>query len=376
MRVRLVLAFLVALSPFTVSSSSAQTRNKELRPPASSQSAEREKANENVLMLLGGTAGGGGPWVQMAQDVATVLTDGDNLRVLPVAGGGAKVNIRDVLLLRGIDLGITRLEMLNDSKTSGEFGPHLDRRLTYIAALSVDMLQLLVRPEIKSLKDLHGKKVMVLPKESVIPRILKTLDVDVNPVFVSFPDAIEQMRTGQIYAAACTCSVPIPAYRAVSPDLNFKLLDIPYVEALEGSFLPASISSETYPNLMGKDAKVQTIGSNVALISYNWVPGSERYRKIEKFVDAFFSSFDKLRQPPRHPSWRDVNLSASLPGWQRFPAAQQWLDRQAAEAKAAQDGIDAQKARAQAAKAAPGDAAEQERLYKEFIEWSSKRPKR
>ena len=67
-------------------------------------------------------------------------------------------------------------------------------------------------------------------------------------------------------------------------------------------------------------------------------------------------------------------MAATIRGWQRFPAAQQWLDRQAAEAaakaKAAAERHRRTQARAQAAKAAPHDAAEQERLFKEFMEWS------
>ena len=48
----------------------------------------------------------------------------------------------------------------------------------------------------------------------------------------------------------------------------------------------------------------------------------------------------------------------------------------ALKSKATASGVDVSQARAQAVKAAPHDAAEQERLFKEFIEWSKKRPKR
>jgi hypothetical protein len=41
---------------------------------------ERLKVNENVLMLLGAQLGGA--YLQMAQDVAVVVNDGDNMRVL------------------------------------------------------------------------------------------------------------------------------------------------------------------------------------------------------------------------------------------------------------------------------------------------------
>jgi len=377
MRVSLVLAFLLALSPLAVSTSSAQTRQKSTQPPKAppfSHAAEREKVNENVLMIVGGSPGG--PWTQIAQDVGTVVSDGDNLRVLPVGGGVAKGNIRDVLLLRGVDLGVTRVEALNDAKASGEFGPNLDRRVAYITVLSVDMLQMLVRPEIESLKDLHGKTVNVWPKGSAITNILKKFGIEIEELNLTMPEAIEQMRAGKNYGTGCMCLVPIPAFRNVSSDLGFKLLEIPYVAALEESYLPANLASENYPNLIGKGSKVQTIGSNHILISYNWQPGSERYRKIEKFVNAFFSKIDKFRQPPHHPTWREVNISGSIRGWQRFPAAQRWLDRQAADAKAAPRATDATQVRAQAAKAAPHDPAEQERLFKEFLEWSRKQPKR
>ena len=96
------MAFLLALSPLAVSASSAQTQQKGpqvKKGPAFSHQAEREKVNENLVMVLGGTLGG--PWIHMAQDIAIAVGDGDNLRVLPVAGGGGKMNLRDVLLARG-----------------------------------------------------------------------------------------------------------------------------------------------------------------------------------------------------------------------------------------------------------------------------------
>jgi TRAP-type uncharacterized transport system substrate-binding protein len=370
MRVSIALALLLALGPLAVS---AQTRPKGAAPskaPAFSHQEEREKVNQNLLMLLGGTLGG--PWIQMAQDVAVAVSDGDNLRVIPLAGGGAKSNLRDILLARGVDLGITRLDVINDAKASGEFGPNLDRRVAYVTPLAVDMLQVLGRPEVGSLQDLNGKKVNIYPKGSVASNVFKTLGIHVDEVNLALPDSVQQMRTGQIYASACVCGVPIPAFAAVGKDMGFKVLEVPYVAALEQSFLPASLSSELYPNQIEKDAKVRTIGTQLLLVTYNWTPGTDRYRKVEKFVEAFFSNFDKMRQPPRHPSWRQVNLSASVSGWQRFPAAKQWLDRQAVEPAAQVRARDA----AKAAKAAPRDPAAQERLFKEFLEWSRQQPKK
>lgn len=365
MRVSLVLALLLALNPLVVGGASAQAQE------SFSHEEARERVNRNLLMLLGGTLGG--PWIRLAQDISTVVSAGDKLRVLPLAGGGGKSNLRDVLLARGVDLGITRVDVLNDAKATGEFGPNLAGRIAYVTPLAVDMLQVLARPEIKSVQDLHGKKVNILPKGSVATKILKELGVVIDEVNRTIPDGIEGMRAGEYYATACVCSVPIPAYAGVDAKLGFRLLEIPYIEAVEESFLPASLSSEIYPNLIPMGSKVHTVGAHLVLITYNWKRGSDRYRKVEKFTEAFFSNFDKLRQPPRHPSWRRVNISATIRNWRRFPAAHEWLVRQQQSAAKREPQIDRALARAQAARAAGGDKAKQERLFKEFLEWSRNR---
>jgi hypothetical protein len=48
-------------------------------------------------------------------------------------------------------------------------------------------------------------------------------------------------------------------------------------------------------------------------------------------VDAFFTKFAALQNPPFHPKWKEVSLSARLAGWNRLPLAQQWLDKHGVE---------------------------------------------
>jgi TRAP transporter TAXI family solute receptor len=389
MRVSLVSALLVGFGVLALGAD-AQAQKTGAQQPKGQHVPHyvvREKANENLLMVLGGTLGG--PYIQMAQDIAIAVSDGDNLRVLPIAGDGAMKNVRDVLLLRGVDLAITTDQVLNTLKASGEHGPNLERRIAYISPLAVDMLHVLVRPEIKSLKDLHGKKMNVMPKGSassaLVPKTLKALGIVVDEVNLTIADALQQMRSGNIDATACYCPAPVPGFASLGADLGFRFMEVPYANALEeAAFLPASLPSEVYPNLTAKGSNVPTVATMTVLITFNWAPGSDRYRKLEKFVNAFFSNFDKLRQPPRHPAWRSVNMAAGIRGWHRFPAAQHWLDRRAAQlaaeaaaakakARVAPAGIDTNQARKQAERAAPGDVAEQERLVNEFLEWSKKR---
>jgi uncharacterized protein len=376
MRVSIVLAFLVVLSPLgAVSAQTPQPGAQPSKARPSAHQAQRDKANENLLMLLGGTAGG--PYAQLAQDMATVVNDGDNLRVLPIASDGAMTNVRDILLLRGMDLGISSVQALNALKSSGEYGSDLDRRIAYVTDLSADVFHVLARPEYKSLQDLNGKKVNVLPRgaatASFAPKLLKMLGVEIVPTNFTHSEAIQLMLVGEIDGAVCICPAPAPAFASVK-EKSFKLLEVPYVAAFEQSYLPASVNSTHYPNLIAAGSRVQTIATSTVLVTYNWPPGTERYRKIDKFVNALFSNIDKLRRPPHHPAWKDVNIAASIRGWQRFPAAQQWLDGQAAAAAKAPPPVT--QARAPAAKEPLQDNAERERLFKEFIEWSRAKGRR
>ena len=121
--------------------------------------------------------------------------------------------------------------------------------------------------------------------------------------------------------------MPLPAFPGVKPEWGFKFLDVPYGPQFEQDYFPATISNENYPNLVPKEKRVQTLATSTILISFNWPRNTDRYRRTAKFVEAFFSKAEELRKPSRHPAWRDVNLAGTIRGWQRFPAAQEWIDQ-------------------------------------------------
>ncbi|MGH8641928.1 MAG: TAXI family TRAP transporter solute-binding subunit [Burkholderiales bacterium] len=376
-----VLALSLALLAPPLSPCAAQSsRQEKVQKPQPFHSGQvRQKVNENLLVLVSGPYGA--TYLQLANDISVAVDGADNLRVLPVATPGSHTNIGDILYARGVDLGIVSIQVLNAAKESGEWGPNIDRRIAYIAPLAVDTFQVLVRPEYNSLRDISGKKASFNAKGSGTsvfgPKVMKALGIELDEINVAPGDALQLMRNGEIAAIVCSCPMPVPAFPGLKPDLGFKFLEVPYVAALERDYVPASIADADYPNLVAKDQKVQTIATSTVLISFNWAPGTERYRRIEAFVNALFSNVDKLRQPPRHPLWQHVNIGGSIRGWQRFPAAQQWLDRQGVQAaKAPPAGVDVTQVRAPAKKANPHDATEQERLFKEFLDWKRKQPNR
>jgi hypothetical protein len=68
---------------------------------------EALKARKNTWTV--GVAGGvmSGTNMIFADEMAQVLDDGDNLRVLPMVTYGAASNLEDLLYLRGVDVAIT-----------------------------------------------------------------------------------------------------------------------------------------------------------------------------------------------------------------------------------------------------------------------------
>jgi TRAP-type uncharacterized transport system substrate-binding protein len=125
--------------------------------PAARYAARRDKLNQNTVTVVSGNPNG--TYLYLAYDLSAVLDDGDELRVLPVVGKGGYQNMMDVLHLRGVDLGITQSNIMSYLKKTGEFGPNIENRVTYITKLYNEEMHVLAGPGINRIQDLTGKKV-------------------------------------------------------------------------------------------------------------------------------------------------------------------------------------------------------------------------
>src|SRR5262249_40441870 len=119
-------------------------------------SCQREVLNRNTVTIISGTPAG--TYLAVAYDMSAALDDGDNLRVLAVAGKGSVQNVRDILHLRGVDIGIVQSDVMAYFKQNGELGANVDERLVYITKLYNEEMHLVASADIKDIKDLAGKK--------------------------------------------------------------------------------------------------------------------------------------------------------------------------------------------------------------------------
>src|SRR5215510_13641263 len=206
----------------------------------------KQRVNENVVFLMGGQPGA--TFNQLANDISVVVSDEKNLRVLSVEGGAAVQNVEDVLFLRNIDMALTTQEAMNHLKATNELGPHLEQYLTYIATLFPNPLQILARSGAKTIKDLNAKKVNFNNKGSAtaqfVPKIFKTLGVDVQEFYMPQGDAMEKLQRGEIDATICSCPTPVPAFASVKPELGLRFVTVPYEKSIQAVYLPASISKQ------------------------------------------------------------------------------------------------------------------------------------
>src|SRR3982074_2482204 len=286
----------------------------------------RDRLNAGTIGLAGGLLEGAP--IRFATEIARVVNDGGTVHVLPIVTRGPTENVNDLLYLRGVDTAIINSDSLEEYKSQV---PQIRQRMTYLLSLFPSELHIFVRPEIRSLSDLEGKKVNFNTQGTAAaysgPLIFSRLGVNVEKMFIPHPVALEQMRRGEIAGVVFVTSKPVDAFAKGKWEGGFKFLPVEYGSKFEDYYLPTYLESTDYPNLVAKGERVATIAVPTILAAFNWRPGSERYRRVARFVDELFGGVNKLKTPGFDPKWKDVNLSTQVPGLERFQAAQEWLDR-------------------------------------------------
>jgi TRAP transporter TAXI family solute receptor len=336
-------------------------------------SVETKKAlNANTVTLISGTIGG--TYVQFGADLASVLDDGNKLRVLPIVGRGSVQSIADVLFLQGVDLGIVRADTLDYLEKKG-FAKDIKKQFTYVTKLYNEEVHVIASKSIRSLRDLEGKTVSVdLPNGGTFVTatvVFERLGIKSNFVYIEQRIAMEKLRNGQIDAVIVAGGKPYKSVSTFPKDDRFHLVTVDYDRPLQRDYLPATLSAKDYPNLIADGEKVDTIAVPAVLAAYNWAPNTERYRKLAVFVDAFFTKFPTFQNPPFHPKWKEVSLTAPLADWNRLPAAQQWLDQHGIEPVARGKFEEFLKTTPAAAK--PQTPTDKEALFKQFQAWEAER---
>jgi TRAP transporter TAXI family solute receptor len=370
-----ILAFVFATSQVP----EAQDKRRFPRAPTAADSGEGNtvaKVNNWTVGLAGGLPEG--TFLRFAAEIARNVNDPENLRVLAVVTQGATDNIKDLLYLRGIDIAITNADVLEHFKTVERI-PNIEKRIHFVSEMVVSEVHLVVRPEINSIKDLEGKKVSFhtpgAGSSTTAPIVFQRMGVKVEPVYINNAIALEKMKTGEIAALVNNGAKPQDLLSKFKNDAGLKLLSIPFERFEDSYYIPAVLTSDDYPGFIKPGEKVNTLGVQTVLAVYNWPRDSDRFRRVQRFIEFYFDRFEGLQKPPYHPKWKSVNLAAQVPGWTRYSIADEKLKQMTVAKVQQRPGPPPDQSRQQAVRTGTTDAAAQERLFQQFLEWSRKQGK-
>ena len=374
MRSRVVLACLAALAIglFSVNLA-AQSIPKSIQE-GGSDAALREKKNAWTVGIVGGLLSG--TYMRFVDEMASVLNDGDNLRILPIVSYGAASNLDDLLYLRGVDAAVTQSDVFEYFRTQRKT-PNLDRRVQYIIRLPISELHILARNDVQSLEDLRGKKVNFGPAGTGASLtgtiVFQRLGINVNQVLIDQPTALQKLQSGEVDAIARVIPKPIDFFAKIPANSGLHLVNIPFTKSFEDFYTLGEFTKQDYPNLVEGQDHIDTIAVPAVLAVFNWPKNSDRYARVQRFIEYLFNRWDTLQHPPYHPKWRDVNLAATVPGWTRFSVAEEMLQTMQSEQQQQQQQRAAFETFLSNQPNVPNTDADREALFRKFLQWQAQR---
>lgn len=268
--------------------------------------------------------------IHTADDLARLVDDGATRRVIPVIGKGAAQTLLDLRYLRGIDMAIVPVDVIGYVKKhnllpSNEVSPY------YIAKLYNQELHLLARQEIKNVDELLNRKIGVgrpgSSAEITASRVFEQLQLPVNFSNDAQELALAKLQAGELDAIAIVGAKPIPVIQSIKDGSGLHLLEIPLKQELAGLYVPSRLTHSDYPALVPDERPVHTVAVGSVLAVSNLRSMPERNRNVTNFIDTFFTSYRSLVAEGHDTKWAEVNLAADVPDWQRYPAADEWLQR-------------------------------------------------
>ena len=266
---------------------------------------------------------------RVASDMAAGF-DSDALRVLPVLGHGSLADLVQLAGANVADLGFLRSDAL--AGLSAEERAAMTARVSYVARLFNEEVHIVASRDLPDVRALDGKRVSVGTQGSAsavsAKIIFDRLGIAPQLVYLDQSAALEKLKSGDIAATLMIGGRPIRALQDFGSDGHFSLLPIPYEAALQDLYMPAKIEAADYGNLIPRNAQVPTLAVGILLATVDAPDGSPRAARVARVTEALFNNIAAMRDPARHPKWREVNLAANVPNWTRFRTAQDILDRE------------------------------------------------
>ena len=212
----------------------------------------RDAMNANTVTVI--TAPAGGATSVFGSDMARVLDDG-NIRVLPILGKGPVRNVVDILYLKAIDMGMVVADVPEFYRLQYKI-PNITSQLRYIAKLYNNEIHVVAPTSVKSIFDLAGKRIVASTDVGYYAAKVIFSRLNMNVTYDYWTDdarAIQKIVDGEADAYVGSTGKVFGLLRAVkNEDRRLHLVPIPYDRRLQDLYLPTTLTSDEYPNLLGR----------------------------------------------------------------------------------------------------------------------------
>ena len=252
-----------------------------------SDAVMRVRRNAWIVGVAGGQLSG--TYMTFANELAQVLDDGDNLRVIPIATYGAASNLDDLLYLQQVDVAVTQADVLDYFRTHRKIS-NIEQRVNYILRLPASEIHILARNDIRSIEDLRGKKVSFGPAGSASSLtgtiVFQRLGVQVEQVLYDNPTALQKLKAGELAALVRVIGKPIDFFARLPANSGLHFLPIPFSKTFADYYGLGELTNKEYPTLVPEGQSVDTIVVPAVLAVSTWPKGPDHNRRIGRFVEA------------------------------------------------------------------------------------------
>lgn len=315
--------FIITLALFIFSfTANAQGQNENAKKGA------EKKALEKLTIITGSTTG---TYYTFANDIKNVLKDLMQIEIKESTG--SIDNIRKISTIDNTALAVVQSDVFGFLMRSKEpESKNLSSKLSMVIPFYVEEVHLLVRKDIKSIKDLNGKSISVGAVGSgswlTANNLFSLLDIKPNKTLRLTPErGIVAVLSGEADAVLFVGGKPVKLFENLASLSDYKeynkmlegvhFLDIDSPK-LEKEYLKATITKADY-NFVKKDVKTVAVMS--ILVSYNYasdktVISNQRCDTIRQFRRLLQENLNKLKQNG-HKKWKEVDLDAEVGFWKR-----------------------------------------------------------
>jgi len=305
---------------------------------------------------------------RMAGEFAVAMQAG-GVHVRPVFGRTSQLALAKAVASDSADLAIAPVDsVLNAAKDA----PDWRVNVPYVARLANEPITLIAPRAITDVSQLAGRKVSVDAVDSATAAsaglLFSRLHLAPKLTNQALADGLIALASGKLDAVFVVGGSASKSLADFGKDGRFHILPIALTSGLRPFYSPARASAADWPNLLRTDERIDTLGVPMALLALDAGPESPRVAQIGMLAGRFFESFDKLLAPGGEPSWRDVNLAASLTAWPRLGPAQAWVNQNKGAADPALDSFRSLAQTASATSDGPSGA-DADRLYESLMRW-------